>query len=147
MGAVTPVPVQQLVQQVGAGGPPAVVQGVVPVQTMQPVPQVQQALQQGCGATAAAQPHRQGAQALPPAQAAQAAGGGQPPPHSVHPANGSRSQAHVESATAREIVLRCTNCKRMLQLPPTNLEELRQVQCCACSQLMDVIGPPSIPQC
>ena len=53
-------------------------------------------------------------------------------------------QVTVESG-AREIVLRCTNCKRMLQLPPTNLDELRHVQCGACAQLMDVIGPPSIP--
>jgi len=50
-----------------------------------------------------------------------------------------------EHASLREqpLLLQCTNCKRWLMMAsPTNLDELDQVQCGACGQLMDVLGPP-----
>lgn len=53
-----------------------------------------------------------------------------------------RPREHA-SLCEQPLVLQCTTCKRWLMMPsPTNLDELHQVQCGACGQLMDVLGPP-----
>jgi len=138
---MAPVHVQPIVQPVG---PP--IQGGVPVQSLHQAQQ-QQALKQQHGAGGATQLQR--AQPPPPnpiappnqpAALSPSANPSPQQPSGVPP----RPQASLEHPSAREIVLCCTNCKLMLQLPTTNVDELRQVQCGACSQVMDITGPPSL---